>query len=296
MSDYSFSKAMRLSRIINPETGRTVITPLDDSLLSGPEGGLHNLAATTKQAVAGGANAILGFRGLFTHSGHLVPANVGRIVNLTASTTGPQHTRKVKIGTIEDALALGADAIAVHVNFTSRWEPEMLEILGHTAIECEKFALPLIALMYPRTEGPNGTDYNSLDIRTDNPDQYAKLVRHATRIGVELGASLIKTIYTGSIDSFRTVTESAMGVPVVIAGEAQATPRRLLEKVHAAMQAGAAGVAGGRHVSNSGHVTEMVAALGDVVHHGLSAQQALDNHPALIADNPPAPELTNRPR
>ena len=55
-------------------------------------------------------------------------------------------------------------------------------------------------------------------IKSDNAEEYAKLIAHACRIGVELGADLIKTQYSGDPESFQTVVRAANGIPVVIAG------------------------------------------------------------------------------
>ena len=55
---------------------------------------------------------------------------LGRIVNLTASTTIGKHTRKVLVASVEQAVRLGADAVGVHVNISSEYEHEMLRILA----------------------------------------------------------------------------------------------------------------------------------------------------------------------
>ena len=59
---------------------------------------------------------------------------------------------------------------------------------------------------------------------------------------------MVKTIYTGSVDSFRTVIESAMGRPVLIAGETLTDEGEAIAKAQHAVQAGAAGVAFGRQI------------------------------------------------
>jgi DhnA family fructose-bisphosphate aldolase class Ia len=59
---------------------------------------------------------------------------------------------------------------------------------------------------------------------------------------------VIKTIYTGSVESFATVVASAMGVPVLIAGERLADGEQAITKAVSAVEAGAAGVAYGRQI------------------------------------------------
>jgi DhnA family fructose-bisphosphate aldolase class Ia len=176
---------------------------------------------------------------------------------------------------------MGADAVAVHCNYSSRWESEMLQILGAVGADCRKWGMPLVALMYPRKETSDGADYNYFDTREHSPEEFARLVRHAVRIGVELGADIVKTIYTGSPETFKTVIDIAMGVPVVIAGQQPITPLQFLKKVEGAVQAGGAGVAGGRNVYNRGHIMEVVQACGDVIHRNMSAEEAIRAYPSL---------------
>jgi DhnA family fructose-bisphosphate aldolase class Ia len=263
-------KSVRLSRILNKTTGKTVIIPVDNALLSGPEGGLRNIETKLGQIIDGKADAILGFYGLFARHAELL-RSVPCIMNLTASTTRQTHTRKVVVGTVEQAVAMGMDAVSVHVNISSRYESEMLKILADISRDCSRFGMPLLAHMYPRTEKENGEDDGYPELLRDEPEEYTKLVRHVVRVGVELGADIIKTPYTGSIDSFKTVTESAFGVPVVMAGGQKLSDSEILQKTSEAMQAGAAGVCVGRNVFDRDKAKQMVFALRKAVHGGSAA-------------------------
>ena len=52
--------------------------------------------------------------------------------------------------------------------------------------------MPLMGIMYPRSEKGN-LDNNYEDLKRDEPEEYAALVRHSARVGVDLGgADLIK--------------------------------------------------------------------------------------------------------
>ena len=77
--------------------------------------------------------------------------------------------------------------------------------------------MPLMGIMYPRSEKGN-LDNNYEDLKLDEPEEYAALVRHFARVGVDLGADLIKAQFTGSASTFRSVIESCGAVPVIIAG------------------------------------------------------------------------------
>lgn len=254
----------RLDRLMGNCERRLLLLPFDDSLLSGPEGGLRNIGVTLQGCLSAGVDAIMTFRGLAMQHGALVGSR-GLIINLTASTMRGCHTRKVLVSTVEDAVQLGADCVAVHVNIGSQYEPEMLAIMGDVSRECRKFGMPLMGIMYPRTEGVDG-DNNYDTIRLEDPLQYAEMVRHATRVGVELGADIIKTQFTGDAESFATVVESSMQVPVLIAGGKIMPDDAVLELAKQAMLAGASGVSFGRNVFNRQNPVAMVQALRMIVH------------------------------
>jgi DhnA family fructose-bisphosphate aldolase class Ia len=94
-----------------------------------------------------------------------------------------------------------------------------------------------------------------------------KLVKHAARVGAELGADIVKVVYTGSRDSFTEVVEGCF-VPVVIAGgEKMGNDEDLCEMVKGAMAAGAAGVSIGRNVFQHKDPEKIVKTISEIVHH-----------------------------
>ncbi len=86
-----------------------------------------------------------------------------------------------------------------------------------------------------------------------------ELVKHAARVGSELGVDIVKTNYTGDPDSFKEVVEGAL-VPVVIAGGPKVdTDEELLQMVKDSIEVGGAGVAFGRNLfqaENPGKITK----------------------------------------
>jgi DhnA family fructose-bisphosphate aldolase class Ia len=215
-------------------------------------------------AAGAGADAVMGFAGIFKSSAADF-ASLGAILNLTASTTRGQHTRKTQVSSVEHALSLGADCVAVHVNISSAYETEMLSTMGKISSECTRFGLPLMAIMYPRRE-EDGRDDNYELLRSNAPAEYTRLVRHAVRVGVELGADVIKTQYTGEVGSFASVVECAMGVPVLIAGGPLQPAEEVLLKAREAICAGAAGVSFGRNVFLRDNVGEFLQLLRGIIH------------------------------
>jgi len=256
-------KAIRLERILDRQSGRTVIVPMDHGITVGPIRGLTNMVRTVDSVVNGGATAIVIHKGIVA-SGHRGSGkDVGLIVHLSASTTlSPDPNAKVLVTEVEEAIQLGADAVSVHVNLGAPTEKEMLQGLGAVARKCSVWGMPLLAMMYTRGEKIK----NQFDVN---------YVKHAARVGAELGADIVKVVYTGSISSFREVVASCP-VPVVIAGgEKMESEKELLTMVADSLKAGGTGVSIGRNVFQHARPMKMVAAIGAIVHQNKSAAAAL---------------------
>ena len=256
-------KTIRLERIINRNSRRTVIVPMDHGITLGPVKGLENMARTVDHIVNGGANAIVLHKGI-VNAGHRGSGkDIGLVIHLFASTAlGPDPNAKVTITEVEEAVRLGADAVSVHVNLGAPTEMHMLEETGRIARDCVRWGMPLLAMMYCRGE--------KIESEYD-----VKHVKHAARVGAELGADIVKVVYTGSVNSFRHVVKGCP-VPVVIAGgEKMDSEEGLLNVVHDALEAGAAGVSIGRNVFQHRRPMRMVEAIGAMVHENVSARTAL---------------------
>lgn len=253
-------KKIRLKRIINRESGKTVIIPMDHGVSMGPIQGLRDIDTTVNMVIRGGANATIVHKGIVMSTNRTEDTDIGLIIHLSASTSlNPTPNDKVSVCDVEEALSLGADAVSVHVNVGAETESLMLESLGKTAKLCYRWGLPLIAMMYPRG---NGVEVNT------------ETVKHAARVGAELGADIIKCPYTGSAESFEEVV-SGCPVPVVIAGGSKLTDKETINMIEGAMKAGAGGLSMGRNVFQHENPELFVRAACAMVHNGLSAMEAL---------------------
>ena len=256
-------KRIRLERIIDRKSRRTVIVPMDHGLSMGPIAGLEDMTSIINKIAAGGANAVVLHKGIIRAGHRGYGKDLGLIIHLSGSTSlGPDPHSKVPVATVEEAISLGADAVSVHVNVGAENEPEQLQALGETAEICATWGIPLFAMMYPR--GP----------KIKNPHD-PELVAHAARVGAELGADIIKTVYTGNINTFQKVIRGCP-VPVVIAGGPKmATPRDVLKMAEDAIKTGAIGVSIGRNVFQHRNPTAMTQALSRIVHEGVSVGRAM---------------------
>ena len=254
----------RLNRLFDSATGRTVMVPIDDSLIFGPTVGLERMDAALCEISRGEPNAILGFAGQFER--HLeVLKEVPWVINLTASTVLSHHTKKQLIMSVREAIEYGCDAVAAHVNVTSNYEPDMLRSLCSVISDSRSHGVPVLAIMYPRGETAEGSDENYLAMRESTPMDYATMVAHAVRIAVDLGACIVKTHYTGTASSFARVVAAAGSVPVLISGGPLVDPLLALKTAADAVAAGGAGVSFGRNVFSRNEPWRMIRALKDVV-------------------------------
>ncbi len=259
-------KKIRLDRIMNRNTKRTVIIPMDHGITVGPIKGLQDMRETVNKVAEGGANAVLLHKGIIRAGYRGYGKDIGLVMHLSGSTAlGPDPDDKVLVADVEEAIKLGADAVSIHINVGSETEPEQLKALGLTAKVCDEWGMPLLAMMYPRGKKIK--------------DQYdVEYVKHAARIGAELGADIIKTNYTGSPNTFREVVKGCP-VPVVMAGGPKTeTDEEFCQMVYDSVQAGGAGVAAGRNVFQHERPTDMVRVICGIVHEGLDVKTALKKY------------------
>ena len=252
-------KDARLNRILSK--GKALIIPMDHGISIGPVPGIIDIKTTIQKVVAGGATAILLHKGILRLL-ETPPLNCGMILHLSASTNlSDTPNWKVIVGSVEEAIRLGVDAVSIHINLGSEQEAQMLEDFGQISDACDRWQIPLISMVYPR--GKNIKDpYDP------------KIVAHAARVGAELGADIIKTNYTGSYETFKDVVEG-VPLPIIIAGGPKMdTDLDFLQTVSDAMRAGAIGVAAGRNVFQHDNPTRMVAAIAQVLE-GSSVEDAL---------------------
>jgi len=247
-------KKIRLERIIDRDSGNTVIVPLDHGVSVGPIEGLEDLAKTVNDVAAGGADAVLMHKGMIQWGHRGYGTDIGLVIHLSAGTSlGPDPDAKVLVGKVKEAVRMGADAVSIHVNVGSEDESKMLKDFGRVSRECSEFGMPLLAMMYPR-----GKDIkNSHDV---------KYVKHVARLGAELGADLIKTVYTGDKETFRQVVEGCPA-PIVIAGGPKIdSEEALLAMIEDAMECGARGVSIGRNVFQADDRVAVIEKICCIVH------------------------------
>jgi len=254
-------KAIRLERIMNRNTGRTVIIPMDHGFTLGQIEGLGDMPKIIGEISDGGANAIVLHKGMVKAGHRKHGGDIGLIVHLSASTSlNPDPNDKVIVCSVEEAIALGADAVSIHINLGAPQESKMIEEAGRISKDCTKWGMPLLIMIYPRGKGID--------------PQSPAAIGHCVRVAEEIGADIIKTSYTGDPETFKKIT-AACSVPVIVAGGEKAGDLETLKSVRDAIMAGCAGVALGRNSFQRENPKEFIRALCSVVHDETDPKDAL---------------------
>ncbi len=233
--------------------GHSFLSALDEVI---PRG----LEAATDPAVTLVWLARMGVDGVVLHAGIaaryadlLADYRLPWILKLT-SNSRYAHDRTIRgaVGSVETALALGASGVAVNVFIGSNFEKEHFEFLARTVETGFRWGMPVLAFINP-----------PVDSQFD-PDALA----YAARIGAELGADVIKTDYSGSPDSFITVT-ALCPVPVLV--EDTPLPHTVegtLKTAVGARQAGGAGILFGRRLWGEQNREELAVKLKYIIRAG----------------------------
>jgi len=253
-------KYARLDRI--GTGGKHLIVPMDHGITLGPVTGLVDIESTIDAVTDGGADAVLTQKGIAPRV-HPNKNGAGYIVHLNGSTSiGPDESDKRMTGTVKDAIRAGADAVSVHLNVGSEYEPEQITDLSEVTSTAEEYGIPVLAMTYARGH----------DVRAEG-EGFGEDLAHATRLGEELGADVIKTAYSGDPDTFEQVVEGTR-LPVVIAGGSKGTDMETLSMVRGAIDAGAAGVSMGRSIFQHDDPRGITEAIAAVIHEDATPEDA----------------------
>jgi fructose-bisphosphate aldolase/2-amino-3,7-dideoxy-D-threo-hept-6-ulosonate synthase len=256
-------KNIRIERIMDRSTGRAVIVPLDHGISMGPIEGLVDMRSTVDKVSQGGATAVVLHKGILPFSHRSFGRDIGLIMHLSASTgLSPEPNHKVIVTTVEEAIKWGADAVSIHVNLGDDHEYAMLRDFGQIACKCNEWGMPLMVMIYPRGK--------------DIPDAYnVDMLKMCARTATEIGADIIKTNYTGDMDSFKEVVRGAQA-PVIIAGGPKVdSDEKLLQMVKDSMDAGGKGVSIGRNVFQHRNVIGITKAISGIVLEDMDVEEAL---------------------
>ncbi len=143
-----------------------------------------------------------------------------------------------QICSVEEAISIGASAVGYTVYVGSSHESKMFKELSNIEQEAHRRNIPLISWMYIKGSGASGRDIK-------------ELTAYAARLGLEMGADIIKIKYPGDLESLRWAVESAGKTKVVVSGGIHEDKTKFLQTVKTCMDAGCIGMAVGRNIWQS---------------------------------------------
>ncbi|KPK69334.1 hypothetical protein AMJ87_10630 [candidate division WOR_3 bacterium SM23_60] len=246
----------RLSRIIKPKTGKTVMLAVDHGYFLGPTRGLEIPAKTVKPLLPH-ADSLMLTRGILRTS--VVPdVDIPIVLRVSGGTSilTKDLSNEGITTSIEEAIRLNACAMALSIFVGSEHEKESLLNLSRLVNEGENYGMPVLAVTAVGREMTRDARYLSL----------------CCRIAAELGAHIVKTYYC---DAFEQIIESCP-VPIVIAGGKKIPEKEALKLAHNAIARGASGVDMGRNIFQSEKPVAMIKAVRAIVHNGASVAEAYE--------------------
>lgn len=261
----SLGTNIRLARIFSHSSQRLFSVAVDH-FVGYPRtmtDGLRDLPGTIAAVVRAGPDAVTMTEGAAKNCWAPYAGKAALIIQMGCFT--PDDRVLEVLGSVSGVVRLGADAVAMAIGVRGPREGEYLRLLSGTVTEAERYGMPVIAHIYPRS-------YKAEPVIVSDVENIA----WAVRCGIECGADVIKVIYPGDPGAFREIVESCP-VPVVVAGGPRTeTFLEALEQVSVVLSCGAAGLTVGRNVwgPNVDAVTA-VSAYKHVVHDGLSAKDAI---------------------
>ncbi len=139
------------------------------------------------------------------------------------------------ICSVEEAVKLGAVAVGYTIYIGSEFEEEMLSEAGEVIEEAHARGLAVVVWIYPRGKSVKGK-------------KKGELMAYAARVGLEIGADVVKLHSTGVKKDVEWAVESAGKCKVVVAGGSFKKESDLIKEVSMSVKAGCVGVAIGRNV------------------------------------------------
>ncbi len=262
---YDWGLKNRLSRVFNPETGRTIMLAFDHGYFQGPTTGLERVDQTILP-LEPLCDCLMLTRGI---QRAVIPASTQKAIALRCSggtsMARPEYlSDEVLACSIEEAVRLNACVLAVQVFIGSEHERNTISNMTRLIDEANRYGIAVMGVVAVGT----------------SMERTAKYFRLATRIMAELGCHLVKCYYSDV--EFDTIT-SCCPVPIVIAGGKKRPERDAIEMAYSACEQGASGVDMGRNIFQSDSPVSMMKAIRGVVHEGMKPDEAFELYNTLKA-------------
>lgn len=253
----------RFSRIIKPETGRSLILPIDHGYFLGPTRKLEDPWKTVDPLIPY-SDALMLTRGILRSSMN-PDINIPIVLRVSggSSILSGDLSNETITTSIFEAIRLNASALSLSIFVGAPNEHQSLANLSSLVDDAEDYGIPVLAVTAV------GKELEKRDAR------YLAL---CCRIAAEFGARFVKTYYC---DGFEKVVEGCP-VPVLIAGGPRMnTEMDAFQTTYDALQSGAVGVIMGRNIWQNDHSVAMIRAMRSVIHENLTPKEAHDIYEEL---------------
>ncbi|MEW6001583.1 MAG: 3-hydroxy-5-phosphonooxypentane-2,4-dione thiolase [Nitrospirota bacterium] len=250
-----FGMKNRLSRIIKPKTGRTVMLAVDHGYFQGPTTGLRDLRKAVTPLIPY-ADCLFITRGMLrTCIDPRSDISICLRVSGGPSILGELSNESITTS-IEEAIKLNASGVGMSIFVGASNEAQTISNLGRLVNEAERYGIPVLAVTAVGKEMGRDARYLGL----------------ACRIAAEMGAHFVKTYYC---ENFYKVVEGCP-VPVVMAGGKKIPEMDALQMTENAIKEGASGVDMGRNIFQSDNPVGMIKAIRAIVHKRVSVEEAFE--------------------
>ncbi|PSP82280.1 fructose-1,6-bisphosphate aldolase [Halobacteriales archaeon QS_1_68_17] len=263
---------MTAHQLLDTPSGNSVVVALDHGLSLGAPDGFADPVETLDRVLDGGPDAVLvgpHFARHYRDRLRQADVDVALTADVVTWSTRPGRDDGTDLWTpafdtefMRELDPVGIKAVLVFGRDDTETFRRNVEYIGRLAEQLRDTGVPLI--VEPVMWGERVPD----QLETD-----PEYVADALRMGWEFGADVLKSPYTGSVDSFEEIVSNAPVPVMILGGPASGTTRSMLESVEGAMDAGARGLMIGRTIWKSDDPARTVAALNDIVHRGASVAE-----------------------
>lgn len=258
-------KHLRLKRIFH-EDSRAFIVVMDHAAIAGPMANLENPSEIIGKMASGGADALLITRGMLEKGRESVRRDMGIILRISGGftlLTDPAKFEDRIISSVDTALKLGADGVAVTIKFGHHKEGQFIEHASMIGDICRNWGMPL--LVEVMAVGQRAQEMG-----------IGKSLSIACRSAFESGADLVKTHYPGNKEDFHKMVKGCPAPIVILGGEKMDSLQELFQMIKDSIDAGGAGIAMGRNVWECPAPYNMATAMSRLIHENISIEEALN--------------------
>jgi len=245
----------RISRILKPATGRTVMLAIDHGYFLGPTSGLEDPYKTVEPLLPY-ADSLMLTRGILRRC--IPPTSSTPVVLRMSGGTSilKELSNEGLTVAVDDAIRLNVSAITLSIFIGAEGERTTLLNLARLVDEGERHGIPVLAVTAVGKEMARDARYLGL----------------ACRICAEQGAHMVKTYFC---DGFEEIVRNTP-VPIVIAGGKKMPEPDAIRMAWNAVQAGACGVDMGRNIFQSDCPVGMIRAVRAVVQENAGVDEACE--------------------